>query len=64
MKTEMTIRLDIQRTRTRVDYVIQRFDGHSSIGPMWGHLESGTKEEMEASFNSEKYADCKKINLL
>jgi hypothetical protein len=44
-----------------LQYVIRKFIKPSIMGSIWSNLESGTKEEMEKSFNSEKYSNCKKI---
>jgi len=60
--TQKTIKLTFTGKPTERVYIIRQLDGQSSIGAMWSELERGTKDEMSASFNSEKYADCKKYS--
>jgi hypothetical protein len=58
------IKLTFTGKPTERVYIIRQQDGQSSIGAMWSEVERGTKEQMLASFNSEKYADCKKYSEL
>lgn len=51
------------KTKLR-SYVIYKYMGPSIIGAMWDILHKGTREEMITIFNSEKYAEYKKINEL
>ncbi len=62
--TQKTIKLTFTGKPTERIYIIRQLDGQSSIGAMWSELERGTKDEMLVSFNSPKYADCKKYSEL
>jgi hypothetical protein len=57
-----TIKLTFTGKPSERVYIIRQLNGHSSIGAMWSELERGTLEQMNASFNSNKYADCKKYS--
>lgn len=60
-EVEKVIRLSYQDHSGKRTYMIYKFDGMSFIGSMWSIAHSGTLAEMEEIFNSDQYADYKKI---
>ena len=62
--TQKIIKLTFMGKPSERVYIIRQLDGQSSIGAMWSEVERGTKDEMLVSFNSPKYADCKKYSEL